>query len=303
MKSEKKLLTEIIGRSVSPAKVNLFLQITGRRSDGYHEIDTLFMPLAQPADIITVATSTERGITITSNSSSIPLDHSNLCYKAAEVFAELANIEPSWTIDIQKNIPVAAGLGGGSSNAATVLKILNDNIKHIDEELLRRAAVELGADVPFFLDPRPAVASGIGEKLVSLTSTLKLHMLLVNPCFPVSAKWAYIKFSENSEIGLARDGKDDQLHNLIDILSKGTTKDLPKTIVNDLVPGVYEKFPIMELITEQLRDSNALCVGMSGSGPTMFAICESQDDVAKLAEQIKEEWGDSVLCLPAQTEG
>lgn len=103
----------------APAKINLFLRITGKRPDGYHEIETLFLPLKAPADKITITPSS--GLIITSQNPSIPVDETNLCFQAAVKFAELANIEPGWQLDIEKNIPVAAGLGGGSSDAAAVL--------------------------------------------------------------------------------------------------------------------------------------------------------------------------------------
>ena len=189
-------INKTVGNRKAPAKINLFLHITGKRADGYHTIQTIFLPLSKVADIITISATSETGIFITSDSTELPLDESNICYKAAEGFAKLAEIEPNWRIYIQKHIPIAAGLGGGSSDAAAVLKILNDNLKQVDQLKLHQLATELGADVPFFLNPVPSIATGIGDELQPIPMNMKLNLLLINPQFPISAKWGYQRFSE-----------------------------------------------------------------------------------------------------------
>jgi 4-diphosphocytidyl-2-C-methyl-D-erythritol kinase len=290
-----------IGKISTPSKINLFLRITGKRADGYHEIETIFLPLSEPADIITISKSKKDGIEILSNSDQIPLNEKNICFKAATEFAKLAEITPNWEIHIEKNIPVAAGLGGGSSDAAAVLKILNNNLKKVEDSDLKKLAANLGADVPFFLAPLPSTANGIGEKLTPININQNLHILLVNPYFPISAKWAYQQFANHKKT-LTENRNNNDLKNLIAILNSSSLSQSPKYITNDLAPAVYEKFPIMETITEQMNSSGALTVGMSGSGSTIFAICESRNAVANLAEKIDSIWGDAVKIIPGRVE-
>ncbi len=306
-------INKIVGKSIAPAKINLFLGITGMRVDGYHTIETLFLPLSEPADTITISVTSEPGICITSNSSEIPLDESNICFKAAERFAKLADIKPNWSIDIQKNIPVAAGLGGGSSDAAAVLNILYNSLKRVnlkrvnlkpvdlkpvDRCKLQELALQLGADVPFFMNPSPSMATGIGEELQLIPMNLKLNMLLINPRFPVSAKWAYQRYSEIKKGAELVNNVGGELKTILNTLQYGSISELPPSIVNDLALGVYEKFPIMQLLTDQIKESGAICIGMSGSGPTIFAICEDRRSVAKLADNLKNEWGDALILIP-----
>jgi 4-diphosphocytidyl-2-C-methyl-D-erythritol kinase len=290
-----------IGKISTPSKINLFLRITGKRADGYHEIETIFLPLSEPADIITISKSKKDGIEILSNSDQIPLNEKNICFKAAAEFAKLAEITPNWEIHIEKNIPVAAGLGGGSSDAAAVLKILNNNLKKVEDSDLKKLAANLGADVPFFLAPLPSTANGIGEKLTPININQNLHILLVNPYFPISAKWADQQFA-NHKKALTENSDNNDLKNLIAILNSNSLSQFPKYITNDLAPAVYEKFPIMETITEQMNSSGTLTVGMSGSGSTIFAICESRNAVANLAEKIDSIWGDAVKIIPGRVE-
>jgi 4-diphosphocytidyl-2-C-methyl-D-erythritol kinase len=277
-----------IGKRSAVSKINLFLQVTGRRADGYHEIKTLFLPLSTPSDIITVYRRDSSGIEITTDSTQVPVDESNICFKAAMKFAEFADISPAWRIHIEKHIPVAAGLGGGSSDAAALLQILNDHIKKIDQSSLRKLALSLGADVPFFLNPVPSIATGIGEELTPVELKRKLHILLVYPQFPISAKWAY------QHLAVVPEGKSEEqpgVGNYLDV------EDISGDIVNDLAPAVYEKFPVMKLLTEQMVRAGAVSAGMSGSGSTIFAICENHNSLLKIAENIDKEWGSAVKII------
>ena len=295
-------INKTVGKSIARAKINLFLRITGKRADGYHTIQTLFLPLSDVADLITISKTSEAGISITSDSTELPLDESNICFKAADSFAKLADIEPNWRIEIQKNIPIAAGLGGGSSDAAAVLKILNENVKKIDQLKLHKLAIKLGADVPFFLNPVPSIATEIGDELQPIPMNMKLNLLLINPQFPVSAKWGYQRYSELKNEKKQAQKTDSKLENLLNILKNGEILDLSSTIINDLAPGVFEKFPIMTILTDQIKAFGAICTGMSGSGPTFFAICEDRRSVAKLAENLKNEWGDALTLIPGTVE-
>jgi 4-diphosphocytidyl-2-C-methyl-D-erythritol kinase len=288
-----------IGKIKAPSKINLYLKVTGKRDDGYHEIESLFVPLSDPCDEITISESVTAGIIIDSDSNNIPLDESNICYKAALEFAKFADIEPRWKIHIKKAIPVAAGLGGGSSDAAAVLKILNENVKKIDDSELIKIAASIGADVPFFLNPVPSIGKGIGEILEPVDLKSDLSLVLVNPKFPVSAKWGYGELGSRcgirdsrSEIRDPREENTDYgIDDLLDTLNSGG---IPENILNDLAPAVFEKFPIMGILAEKMRESGALCVGMSGSGPTLFGIFNSCETAANLAEKMKAEYGPAI---------
>ena len=277
---------KLIGKAKALSKVNLYLRITGKRNDGYHEIESLFLPLNDPCDTIHIYQN-DSGLKITSDTDSIPVDKSNICHKAALEFANLANSEPNWHIHIEKKIPVSAGLGGGSSNAAAVLKILNEQYK-VNDKKLNDLATSIGADVPFFLNSVPAVAKGIGEELAPVKLENPLYIVLVNPKFPVSAKWAYSHYIKD-EINLSLDEL---------LLNLNSDTPQPFKILNDLAPAVCKKFPILQIILEKLNQNDEVfAAGMSGSGPTLFAVCPSADAALKLSNSIKLDYEETVCCF------
>lgn len=255
-----------------PSKINLFLHITGRRSDGYHELETLFFPLRSPADTLTLQRSAEPGIILRTDRPDIPTDRRNLCVKALLAYCQAAAIEPEgFEIELKKSIPVAAGMGGGSSDAAAVLllmqKMFPDKIP-MDE--LAKIALTIGADVPYFLNPVPAVASGIGEKLTPVEGLPEeLPILIAAPEFPVSAKWAY-----KNRIPVTPPAPD-QLNDLIHKLRVRDFAAAADLLHNDLEAAVIQKFPILEIMKQKLLSAGACRVMMTGSGPTLFAMFES----------------------------
>ena len=254
----------------TPAKINLHLEVLGKRQDGYHEIETLFYPLAWLRDDVSLeilAPSTGK-IEVECDDPSVPDGEENLCHKAAAKFAEAAGVEPSWRIGIRKRIPVAAGLGGGSSDAAATLRLLDAYVKRLEERELRGIAVSLGADVPFFLDPRPSIGRGLGDILEPVESNIELNILLVNPKFPVSAAWAYTHLDR--EVSLEATSLRES--RLLEALRAGNPDLLPLEIRNDLAPALTRKFPLLQMLLDDLRSLGALTVGVSGSGPTVFAI-------------------------------
>ena len=172
--------------AAAPGKINLYLKVTGRRENGYHELESLFLPLACPADDVAVDCDMLPGaITVGTSDIMIPGGLQNIAGKAAELWAKKSGTVPHWDINIAKNIPVAAGMGGGSSDAAAVLKLLNDHAgKPLNDIELRNAALELGADVPFFLDARPAIMTGIGEIAEPLEFALSIRI----PGFAAAAR-------------------------------------------------------------------------------------------------------------------
>lgn len=137
----------------TPSKINLFLKVTERCEDSYHNIETLFMPLDNPADNIQIDFESCTGISISCGTPGVPCDQRNICWKVADEYARQYDITPSWNIYIEKNIPIAAGMGGGSSDAAAVLRILNEHYEKASNKELAVIALNCGADVPFFSIP------------------------------------------------------------------------------------------------------------------------------------------------------
>lgn len=250
----------------TPAKINLFLRVVRRRPDGYHELETLFCPLRTPADTVCLKRTNKPGIELLTDDPTLPSDGRNLCVKALSAFCEAAHVDSNgWEITLKKQIPVTAGMGGGSSDAAAVLLSANKNTaKHISDKRLAEIAKKIGADVPFFLHPVPTLATGIGEKRLQIHGIpAKLPILLVAPQFPISAKWAYthLQFDDLS--------KQTQIHELIRALRKRDLTAAAQFLRNDLERAAMKKFPILTMIANELTASGAIRSIMTGSGPTM----------------------------------
>ncbi|MBO5722893.1 MAG: hypothetical protein J6S19_07235, partial [Lentisphaeria bacterium] len=249
-------MAETLLYAPAPAKINLFLKDTARRSDGYHELESLFLPLAVPADDIAIDLEALPGaVTVGTSDIMLPGGTNNIAGKAAESWAKKSAVMPHWDINIVKNIPVAAGLGGGSSDAAAVLKLLNDHAgKALDDEALHSAALELGADVPFFLDPVPSVMTGIGEKSAPLDFALPgLHILLLAPGFPVSAAEGYRLLESDSSAPMSETLRE----KIIDSLRHGDVETFAGLLFNDLQKGVCNKYPILELLLSEMKSTGA----------------------------------------------
>lgn len=256
-------------REAAPAKINLQLKVTARRPDGYHELQISFLPLRELFDEIELEFK-QGPLRVQCAGSGVPQDGDNICGKAAHAYHLAANIPCEWIFTIHKKIPVAAGLGGGSSDAAAVLRMLNRHYRALTEEKLFELAAGLGADVPFFLNPRPASATGVGEKLTPLEFKLPpLPLLLVNPAFPVSAAWAY------RHLDPALIGPGEALHG-------GSFDEIAAQVRNDLEPAVLAKFPLLRMIRRTMLEQGAAAACLSGSGPTMFALCRNADHLDKM---------------------
>ena len=270
------------------AKTNLFLKVTGTRPDGYHTLQTLFLPLPGMADDLTFRDG-EPGIRCLSVKADFP---DNLVCRAAQLYAEVSGISPAWDFILEKNIPVAAGLGGGSSDAAGALLLLNERYGCFSAEELAALAVKLGADVPFFLNPRPAWASGIGDEFRYLSPLNGLlPVLVVNPAFPVSAKWAYSHLMPEN-IGPADPAKMVRLEHA---LLAGDSGGVAREVHNDLAPALYRKFPLLVLLRNFMLAHGALCVEVSGSGPSLFAILPDHAACRNLREFLQTEFGGQTL--------
>ncbi|MBR2426864.1 MAG: 4-(cytidine 5'-diphospho)-2-C-methyl-D-erythritol kinase [Lentisphaeria bacterium] len=258
------------------SKINLLLNVLNRRSDGYHELDTIFFPLQNPADELTIDFNgdTTGSVTIQCDTPGVPLDPaSNLCGKAVYAYCKAAEIPvPACTIHLEKHIPCAGGMGGGSSDCAAVLQLLQEKFALLTDVQLAETALSLGADVPFFLHCKPARAGGVGEKLSILENIPEdLPILLAASDFPISAKWAYQQWTPSYAFPA------DQSEKLIMALQKKDLQTAAHYIGNSLAFAAFRKFPLLQIIKDEFYRSGALCAELSGSGPTVFGLYSSMD--------------------------
>ncbi len=275
-------------RDVAPAKVNLGLRITGQRPDGNHELESVFLPLdlgdeveleVAPARLSSVALTLHPGPV-----EGVPGDASNLAYRAAEAFLEVAGragCTGSVRIRLHKRIPAAAGLGGGSSDAGVVLRSLARLFPAaLSAKALGELALDLGADVPFFLDPRPARVSGIGERIEPLTGWPAFSLVLANPGLPLATAEVFRVFdSLHLDRSLERTPLDPRLLSLGPGPTRTGVDATPALawshlLENDLESAAIRLCPPVARLREQLRGAGARAVGMSGSGPTLFGVFE-----------------------------
>lgn len=255
----------------SPCKVNLLLNVLGKRPDGFHELETIFHPV-NFCDIISFARG-GNGIQLTCSEPTLPTDASNLAHRAAAKFLEAAKISDGVKIHLEKKIPMAAGLGGGSGNAASTLLGLNELFgSALPMAALETIATTLGSDVNFFLQSKPALATGRGEKVESLSDFPALRgasFLLIHPGFGISTPWAY-KALANFPAALK--GTPGRAQKLISSLQTADLGTAGREFYNSLEAPALDKYPVLGLYQEFLRQHGATVALMSGSGSTTFAI-------------------------------
>jgi 4-diphosphocytidyl-2-C-methyl-D-erythritol kinase len=252
-------------RLQAPAKVNYRLDVIRRRPDNYHDL-RMVMQRISLYDEIDISLTDTPGIQVICGKVGVPDGPTNIAWKAADILLSKAGAPVGIRIGIQKNIPVAAGLGGGSSDAATVLMGLNDllDLKLSDAELMK-IGLKLGADVPFFIFKKTALAEGIGEQLTEIEGLPTVWLVLVNPKFPVSTAWVYQNLQLTNRPYL------DTLPKFCDRI-----EDIIALLSNDLESVTIERFPVIREIKELLLANGALGALMSGSGPTVFAVFETE---------------------------
>ena len=264
----------------APAKLNLRLSVVGRRPDGYHLLDGVMVKL-ELSDELTV-TQTGRGLELTVSGLPAPAGRQNLVVRAAEAFYAATGFAEQAVFRLIKRIPLAAGLGGGSSDAAAALKGLNRlHGLPLGEEALAALGLGIGADVPFFLSPWVAARSrGIGEVLSPGPEIPdNWFFLLVNPGWPLSTAWVF----KNFKFGLTTSPK-----GLINSALTAGSFTIHRLLHNDLESVVLPRFPEVKAIREQLLACGAAGALMTGSGPTVFGIFASQDDLRRAGEVLKE---------------
>ena len=260
----------------SPAKINLSLDILGKRADNYHDIETV-MHKIELHDMIKIEDSDEIRINCNYN---IPLKQ-NLVLKAVKLLKERYGIKRNVSITMEKNIPIGAGLGGGSSNAALALiglnKLWNLNLK---QEELAELAKEIGSDVPFFITGNAAYAKGRGE-LLERIEPVGFNVLLVNPGFEISTKEAY----ENLDLSLT--GKKLASRQMLKCVKSKNIRKIAQFLHNDFESFTLAKYPVLKEIKDALAANGALNAVMSGSGPTIFGIFEDEEKAKGAYERLK----------------
>lgn len=259
------------------SKVNLSLAVTAKRPDGYHDLDSLFYPFRDPSDEITLEDAPAgSGVAIRCDAPGVPLEpEKNLCGKAVYAYCQAAGMDvPDLVIHLEKRIPVAGGMGGGSADGATVLKLLQERFHALSDAQLEDAAFSLGADVPFFLTPRPSYVTGAGEHHKPLDGLPDhLPLLLAAPQYPVSAAWAYRHTDLQRAISTPPCTKQ-----LIDALRRRDYESAAQFMRNDLEHALFVKYPLLVLLRDFLLENGALRAMVSGSGPTILALF--RDDAA-----------------------
>jgi 4-diphosphocytidyl-2-C-methyl-D-erythritol kinase len=274
----------------SPCKVNLLLNILGRRADGFHELETVMQPVNLFDELIFERGG--KGIQLTCSEKSLPADSKNLVHRAATAFLSAAQISAGVKIHLEKKIPLAAGLGGGSGNAATALLALNELFgRPLSGAKLGELAAALGSDTPFFLQSQPALATGRGEKIQPLEHFPALNgraFLLIHPGFGISTPWAYQNLARFPE---ALNGRAARAEKLITLLQTGDLRAASAEFYNSLEAPALDKFPVLALYQEFLRENGALAALMSGSGSTTFAIVENVPSGESLVEKFKSQFG------------
>jgi len=259
---------------LAPAKINLSLNILGRRNDGFHELDTLMAPISLYDEIRIDKRRLGKGIEFRCDDPSVPRGDDNLAVRAAKAFFAATKIEPAVSIELKKKIPHGAGLGGGSSDAASALLALNELFEtKLSREALAEMAEPLGSDVPFFLFQSAAVCKGHGEMVMPVKLQRQFSILLLKPAFAVSTAWAYSHWQYSREIpGIRYEAQEFA----------------GQTFVNDLERPVLEKFVFLAQLKMWLLSQSEVGAGlMSGSGSTMFAVMRENADADSVATRAK----------------
>lgn len=282
------MVTEIHTQLFSPAKLNLGLQVLQRLPDGYHEIHSVLVPL-EFGDLLFVdfAPSGDLHIAVTfrSEAVAIPLEE-NLIYKAAKLFADAVGQSFTLRVQVQKRIPIGGGLGGGSSNAASILKFLNAQFDFpLTKQQLKSLGQQLGSDIPFFLEAYPgsiAEVSGKGEKIQVYTWEFPYFFVLLLPDYSISTEWAY----QNLQL--------QQRTEPIDFFYwlRGywdCEKILRKYIVNDFESLLFDSYPDLQMRKEKLLAYGALFAGVSGTGSTVYGCFASESDAQEALQKLSED--------------
>ncbi len=267
----------------APAKINLCLRITGKRTDGYHELDSIFLPISW-TDLVRLEVRPSRAARVHLNCDdrAISDPESNLASRAAAAFMREHAIAADVSIDLRKRIPMGAGLGGGSSDAGAVLRMMAEIFAIGPDARLGEVAVKLGADVPFFLDPRPARVRGIGEKIEALPSMPRVHLVVAVPDVAVPTASIFRALKREHWSGPLPDS--DRSAILAGRISADQT-------VNDLEAAAIDLYPAIAGVKQVLEEEGATAVAMSGSGGSVFGLYPDAAAAREAAGRIRARMG------------
>ena len=254
----------------SYAKINLYLKIGRKLSSGYHNIQSVMQKI-ELSDNINIEPISEDKVIIESTNKELE-NENNFAYKAALLLKNKFKLRQGARIFIEKNIPLEAGLGGGSSNAATTLLSLNKlwGLRLKEKELVNLAS-QISSDVPFFIGDNAALVEGIGDKIKRIKKSFSINIVLINPGFRVSTKWAYSAFDKQKPKIKTKAN----INNLIKSIEKKDIKEIANNLHNDFEPIVTKKYKVINEIKNNLLRNDALDACISGSGPTVFGIFNS----------------------------
>ncbi|HWD17931.1 MAG TPA: 4-(cytidine 5'-diphospho)-2-C-methyl-D-erythritol kinase [Verrucomicrobiae bacterium] len=277
----------------SCCKVNLLLNILGKRPDGFHELETIMHPVPLHDDLTFERVGA--GIYLTCEDATLPVDGRNLVVKAAAAFFAQTGISEGVRIHLRKHVPVAAGLGGGSGNAATTLLALNElfgqPLPHGD---LSRLAAGLGSDIPFFLQDQPALATGRGEIIQPLAPFPALrgaHLALVHPGFGISTPWAYTQLAHYPAASRGEPGRADRM---LDTLRQPDLRAAARELYNSLEAPALPKYPLLQIFQEFFREQGAAGALMSGSGSSTFALFPNAAAAGQALEKFRAHFGSAI---------
>jgi 4-diphosphocytidyl-2-C-methyl-D-erythritol kinase len=273
---------------LAPAKLNIRLKIIGRRPDGYHELVSMMVPVGL-FDRLELELTRQSRIKIECRGFPAPDNEDNLAFQAAEAFLSRAGMASGLFLKLTKNIPVAAGLGGGSSDAASTLMALNSMCPNpLLPEDLGNMAARLGADVPFFLHHRPCIARGIGEILEPIDTWPRFWYLIITPHLQISTSWVYRNLNFELTTG--------QYDFIIHALEKDPIC-ITKLLENDLERVTTSHFPVITTIKRILVDAGAEGALMSGSGPSVFGIFRSKAQALGAKERLNPRPAGSIFAV------
>ena len=273
----------------APGKINLGLRILGRRADGYHTLESLFLPI-DLADTLRLSLRSGGGVTLvlSGEHAGVPGDERNLALRAARAFLDEAGSAAGLALELEKRLPAPGGLGGGSSDAGAVLRGLAELLPGaVPAERLRELALALGADVPFFLAPAPALVTGIGEQILPLDGLPSLALLLVHPGVPLTTAAVYAEY-DAAPTSLTPRSTGPSIRALLALRAgDGRARagpveaSLRALVLNDLEPAASRLLPAVLELRKEIEATGALAASLSGSGPTVFGVFR---DVAAAGE-------------------
>ena len=263
-------------------KINLGLDILRKREDGYHEV-RMIMQTIQMYDVLKMKKVKKPGISLSVNYPYIPSDERNLVYKAAKLLMDEFQVKEGVDICLEKFIPVAAGMAGGSSDAAAAMVGINRLFKlGLSERELMDRAVNIGADVPYCIMRGTALAEGIGEKLTRIAQIPDCFVLIGKPGISVSTKMAY------ESLQLDKISSHPDIDGMIRDIENGDLLTMTEKMGNVFEPGIIEKYPVIGEIKDLMEDNGALKAMMSGSGPTVFGIFDDREKMEAAAAVLRE---------------